>query len=402
MSRFKLEYLTGAIKIPLNCPENWERDGLDDFYRGPNDPKFKPWGNLARIVYHESIHFWQFLSSGYIANLVSEDWLRLLEFEKTGKILPLSENQSNYSKRQEKYPFSPNELVECWARYWDVHTRNALEIMKQENIEPNDSEVYSIDYGGQFPGYTDKAFDTVMVLGLDCQIYAAPYRWMLNEAMKVSGLEPSANSKLVCAVFPIIAHWAFTSSDPIRIFCESFHRAMDSNNVKMSLMQGPPNINAFWLSNWVAIYEECVKNLLVQKSKFSTGIEKIINGPLKNHPIFPEYNIKTKNLIDFVRKSVIPNPKTYPDKVEAYSLECASRDTHIMFALPGMPSYRFSLGKNMPPPRIYFNNLTYNSTTTTNEKTYERRSNALEKRVRRFRNAEYAVRKGKDPTIFEK
>ena len=88
MSDAYFEYLTGTIMVPAEAPEEWQKEGLGKFYLSPNDEQ---WGqSLCRVLYHESVHFWQLFSSAYIANLVSDDWRRLQHYEETGEVLPLS------------------------------------------------------------------------------------------------------------------------------------------------------------------------------------------------------------------------------------------------------------------------------------------------------------------------
>ena len=66
------DYLSGAATIPVVAPEQWKKEKFYEFYARPNDEE---WGEkLCRILFHESLHFWQFLSSSYIASLVAEDW----------------------------------------------------------------------------------------------------------------------------------------------------------------------------------------------------------------------------------------------------------------------------------------------------------------------------------------
>ena len=120
------EYLTGVINVPATAPAKLVDDGLDQFYLEPNDEE---WGaSLCRVLYHESIHFWQLFSSAYVANIVDHDWIRLQHFRDTGQVQPLGERAQEYGVRDEGMPFSPRELLECWARYWDVHSRSPAAI----------------------------------------------------------------------------------------------------------------------------------------------------------------------------------------------------------------------------------------------------------------------------------
>ena len=77
-------------------------EGLRPFYENPNSDL---WGEtLCRVLYHESLHFWQFLASGYIANFVNEEWIRLLHFENNNEVEPRSEYQENFLSGKEDVP----------------------------------------------------------------------------------------------------------------------------------------------------------------------------------------------------------------------------------------------------------------------------------------------------------
>jgi hypothetical protein len=64
-------WLSGTVTIPVRAPEEWATDGLVEFYKDPNKPEWG--GTLCRVLYHESIHFWQLLSSAYLANASQEE-----------------------------------------------------------------------------------------------------------------------------------------------------------------------------------------------------------------------------------------------------------------------------------------------------------------------------------------
>jgi hypothetical protein len=60
MSTF--DYLSGTLRVKAAAPEDWK--DLDElpFWEDPNNEK---WGDtLCRVLYHETLHFWQILSSG--------------------------------------------------------------------------------------------------------------------------------------------------------------------------------------------------------------------------------------------------------------------------------------------------------------------------------------------------
>ena len=61
------DFLTGTVSVGVDAPSELLEEPeklLPDFYRDPNNPR---WNSISRILYHESVHFWQIYSSGYIA-----------------------------------------------------------------------------------------------------------------------------------------------------------------------------------------------------------------------------------------------------------------------------------------------------------------------------------------------
>ena len=67
-----------------------------------------------------------------MANRIAEEWLRLRAFEEDGVIKPKGRISSHYYEKIGEGKFSASELAECWARYWDVHTRSPAQIIREE------------------------------------------------------------------------------------------------------------------------------------------------------------------------------------------------------------------------------------------------------------------------------
>ena len=406
------EYLTGIARVPAAAPEQWRDEGLDAFYAHPNHPDWGP--TLARVLYHESIHFWQFLASAYIANLVAEEWHRLEEFERTGEVEAQSEGVSDYTRGS---PFSPHELVECWARYWDVHTRSPATIIA-EDPQLERSDLLEIRFpDSATPDYTSVAFDQVMQEGRDCELYAAPYRWMLDEA--------GGSSYLVALTFPLICHQAFGSPQPVLVFCRAFERAIQEGPVKDGILAHKSgNINFDWLNNWSFVLGEAIRPVLSEESlpSFTSGFDVISRSTLlAGHPVFRDYLEWASILRGHTKflKAVAPGgPALDPvgglKEHEAFAIrDLASRDSSAVFGLPGQPDYRLLLGRDMPLPRVQFDNFACDARQPGtlklkqmvglregDEAEHAARIDELEERVRRFRRAERAVSLGLSADAF--
>lgn len=405
------EYLSGNINISAALPDHLQKNGLDPFYEDPNNTA---WGDtLCRVLYHESIHFWQFLASGYIANLVSEEWKRLNHFEETGEIIPQSEFLKKHIIHPENCTFSAFELVECWARYWDVHTRSPALIIKEEGIDISDLNLSETSSMGTY-SWID--YDTVMQKGKDSHFYAEPYRWLLEKA--------SGNSYLVALLFPIITHAAFGSPAPVEAFTACFERAMQPN-ISMEIMQHRSgNINFDWLNSWNFVKGEILSPVLEEKNLpfYTSGFDVISRGELSDHPIYRDYpermnvlwkHLELMNVLQSQDKDITESLESSMQDMENYALKTLPmQDPWVIFGLPGQPIYRYLLGHYLSPPGILFSDFNHYTRQTISlgllkeEKieegeTYELQSQKLELQIKRFRAAEKAVSLGLAPDAFE-
>jgi hypothetical protein len=408
------DYLTGTARIATAAPQDWATAEDIPFWERPNHPD---WGlRLSRVLYHEAIHFWQLLASAYLGNLVADDWRRLLCFEETGELLPKSPRAFTYGCAGE-HPFSPQELVECWARYWDVHTRSPAQIIADEDLTVEDPS--ALHSSGGY--YTDVAFDFFMRNGPDATQYSGPYRWLLDQLDGASGY--------AALVFPIIAHAAFGSPRPVVVFCECVKRARNATFFKRTTRC----INLDWLVYWGTVQDELVAPVLrsLQLPAFTSGFDVITRGSLATHPIFREYRAKwvINGFLQMYRP--LPDPEIGFLQGEAEALvSVAQRDPWVVFGLPGQPFYRGALGRLVPPPTVRFANFTWHAQRPIMQvmrerellsqaaqgaheagrehaskfvaRTYAEAAADLERRVSRFRGAEKAVELGLPPDAFER
>lgn len=405
MTANRYEYLSGAISVNADAPDDWE--GADElpFWKDPNN---SAWGDtLCRILYHETIHFWQFLSSAYVANLVAQEWSRLIRYEQTRELMPPGDPED--SESDGATPFSPSELVECWARYWDVHSRGPDRIIAEESIPVNDTSKLQKQFGGQ-TAYTGEAFDTVMQVGRDCAVYGRPYRWLLE---KLSGHSASA-----ALIFPIAAHGAFSAPNPVEVFCRCVEKALQSAAIREKIDTRTGSINYDWLTSYRTVVADTLVPIFQESNRklFCSGFDVINNTILQTHPIFSEY--PSKFVIDGYLKLhyPIPDPKHPPEFAAKYTealLGYARTTSIILLGLPGQPFYRLALGYLVPPPRINFRNMTWYASRPIQmiwpaiqagkeiDRTYKQLSDNLALRIERYRAAKKAVELGLPPNAFE-
>jgi hypothetical protein len=404
-------WLSGTVTIPAQAPEAWRRDGLSEFYRNPNH---QDWGGaLCRVLYHESIHFWQLLSSAYLANGLQDEWLRLLEFEQTGHLRPASELVSGMLERRPGEPFSTLELMECWARYWDVHTRSPATIIEEDQIHVADRALLRTQQGN-IEGYTSEAFDLYMQDGKDAEFYAAPYRWMLDQC--------DGHSAFANIAFPILVFHAFGSPDPIGLLRKSLERALKSELIWQGVRERSRNINLDWLNNWAVFIGEAIEPTRRDLSmpNFTAGWDVIARGRLGAHPIYGQYlgRIRALFRLASLGKAEPPKEESLP-AIYAYAVaDLPTRDPVCIFAFPGQPEYRLTLGEYVPLPRVRFDGFTLHAerspggsavakvaammgqTMSQEDVTFKPVFDEFDPRLRRFRHAEYAVSVGLPSTTF--
>lgn len=405
------EYLTGTVTVPASAPMEWQTEGLGEFYRAPNDDD---WGaNLCRVLYHESIHFWQLFSSAYVGNLLADDWSRLQHFRSTGEIKPLGPEARQYDTPTAGLPFSSRELLECWARFWDVHTRGPEAIIHDEGYPAEEvNHLTIIDPYTGVKSYTHEAYDYLMRGGPGSSLYEQPYRWLLDQTQ--------GHSAFVAITFPILVHSAFGSPNPVGVFCEAFDHAWNSSLLRGAIDSRSGNINLDWLNQWSAIIGEAHIPVIRKHHlpDFTSGLDVIERGSLGSHPIYKEYvdqvEVLRGHLILYKQQFAAgPVPSDVTELYNYAVTDMPTRDPWVVFGLPGQPDYRYLLGQAFSPVRVQFENyildgrrpvarrLREMATEKGGDETYSSVLDDLTPLVERFRRAEYAVSLGSPADAFE-
>src|SRR5262249_37406102 len=86
----------------------------------------------SRVLFHETVHFWQYLASGYLAGIVEEDWGRLVAFERDQAKMPAGPRRLHFLQPHPEHGFAPVDLVEAFARFWDVHVIGPADLLEME------------------------------------------------------------------------------------------------------------------------------------------------------------------------------------------------------------------------------------------------------------------------------
>lgn len=405
------DFLSGIVRVGVTAPAAWQDDKLTPFFADPNHADWGPL--LCRRLYHETLHFWQLLGWGYVANCAAADWARVLSFEQTGVMPPPSACGLDAMSKVGDGPFSPRELMEAVARFWDVHTRSPAQVIDDEGLADAAARAVGpltmIDpHGGNFEAYTHHAFDFVMQQGPDCRRYAEPYRWLLH---RVGGA-----SAFAVMMFPLCAHAAMGTPDPVRVFCAAIDLALGNPQIRHVMLRRSGSIHSDWMRCWPSLARHVFGSAAMEAGvmQFTSGLEVIQRGILRHHPIFREYLDKAHFRGWFGMYRTVP-ASAHPLEVQhAMDLEQAAlANPMILFALPGEPTYRRALAETVPPPLVRFANFDVATSRPVIGKVLAMQQGThwvddfgpacadVERRLARFRAAEYAVSIGLPPHAFD-
>ncbi|TDD26333.1 hypothetical protein E1218_13210 [Kribbella turkmenica] len=391
-SRF--DFLTGIVHVDADAPADWVEEPVLPVWARLNDPA---WGDrLPRLLIHETVHFWQLLGSGYLTRLVADEWQRLLALEADGTLLAESARVAAH-RDPTAVPFAADELVEAWCRYWDVHIRGPLRVMAEEHLErpegPTRPEAYS---------HTD--YDFVMTHGPLEQLYARPYRWLLDR---------TGGDSLICnALFPFVVFTAFASDEPVTFVREAMGRLLTDDViafVRRAAAEQRYLINQVWLAIAETVLQQHLGPLLVELSgpSLMVGSELVCEPPLSVHPLLGPYAVKAAKS-NFGLWAAYFYPAGAGDS-PAYASELSrlAREGPVIaqLCMPGQPWYRLTLGALVPPPVIRFRNLTWSAPVelevgiphgyrAKDGETFAPAVEALERRARYFRYAQEEVALG--------
>ena len=170
---------------------------------------------VSRAVFHETVHYWQYLAFGFIANLADEELCRLRAFE-AGDVPAPGRINHEYRRIYDCVGFSAIDLQEALARYWDVHVLGPKLLLELDLNDParriplairsryEELEAQGLLMHGT--DYTDLAFDLAMEAAAGN--YARPYL-MLREQYP---------PKLAAGLFPIIGGIALMAERPAPFF----------------------------------------------------------------------------------------------------------------------------------------------------------------------------------------
>lgn len=309
--------------------------------------KIRP--KVSRIIFHETVHFWQQVSQTFLARLAEEDWCRLKTFETRGRIEQPGPVRTEYTRVYPEYDYSARDLQEGLARYWDVHVISPITLMDLEiedekhRIPPAVVAKYTAvkQVAAQIDpsGYPDHIFELAM--SFTAGNYAKPY----------IHLREKTSSFVAAVLFPLAGHFALQSDQPVPFFADVLNRAIP---MLKDVVQPGAKIDDVW-----PIWYHQIRNLAVEIHKersdrpfYPAGVI-IVNGPLNDHPIYYYVSgllvdlINELNTKEEARQYLVPGYNHEPSMRANLSVD-------FYTACPGIPTVRSLLISHLAPPAIRF------------------------------------------------
>ena len=102
-----------SLLVNMKNTEYWEPSAQVLLHPSKHEP------GRSRIIFHETIHFWQYCSQSFHARLAEEQWRSVVQYTKDQTILPPGPYQEEYTRKVNEV--SAASLTECLARFWEVH-----------------------------------------------------------------------------------------------------------------------------------------------------------------------------------------------------------------------------------------------------------------------------------------
>ena len=383
------DFLTATVSVGVDAPSALLANPdivLPRFYVDPND---STWNDISRILYHETVHFWQLFSSGYLAKVVLDAWTGLIDFERQGKAKLYA---NPLTLRNAGQPFSSGQLAECWARFWDVHTRSPDRVRAEDTVE--DAVLGRAKPAPSLRatrGYKLAAIDDLLnTTKLDAE-YALPFRWLLEQ----SGFD----SNFTHATFPHICHFAFATPDPVGSFTAAAQLGSKSaevrNRVDRAGISQSQDVNRVWLTignDMSALFFRVMLDLRLPG--YTSGLDIIQRSELRQHPVYSHYVQRVNRVL----REIAGTARLLSDASSQYArdMRFAASYPWGAFCLPGQPTFRSVLGQYLQPARIRFSNgevlaklsgPVFREVDSDPKDTFEGATAALDDRIERYRAA---------------
>lgn len=361
------DWLSGVAAIDLPCPPAMlARNGLSRFF---NEPNAEDWGSEApRILMHECLHVWQLVGSRWLLAMVAEEWGRLQDWQPGAPPSSPGPLRQAYGRPDHGQLFSVRDLVECLARFWDVHIRGPQRLLDEEGDDLGGLRAMIAARRDQegHGGYASLEFDALMIEGRQHAAYAAPYRWLLDRAKQAPAVAnlplpiDQAASWTANLLLPVAGFVALNAATPIATFVAAVDRLLQPDAVGMAATRRHPlykAINLDWLIVWPVLLPGVVRAL--RRSGHAIEIDTAhLNDPgIASHPIW----CHLRQRFDSLRRGLAMLLAHQGDEEEGpmqvvfqFERQVYGQDPWAVLALPGQPNCRALLGSVFSPPLLQF------------------------------------------------
>jgi hypothetical protein len=237
----------------------------------------------SRIVFHETVNYWQQLGQGFMAKIVQEDWIRLQRFEKENALEDPGPYRLEFVQQHIGSGFSAHDLQESLARFWDVHVIGPHRLLEMDFVDPRRSfdEFFKEQYFAfkkkgmivhpEHGGYSDLAFD--MAMEASAGSYAKPYQYVRERF----------NPVVTGTVFPLAGHFALQTEKPIDVFL----KVIDAVAPYLEQLPRGRAIHDLWKACYPLIRDQTLRvahQIGIGALKLTAA--SIRNSPLRDHPVY--------------------------------------------------------------------------------------------------------------------
>ena len=320
---------------------------------------FFPENPILRVYTHEVLHFWQALSTGFIANLAFGEWNALLAYEKDKNPIHQINLLQSFTEVDTEFGFSPFNLSEALCRFWEIHILNPEQVLTSEQQDTKNSQqnidslavergmeilkeypvehplhnypphiVYRIVNARKQPYHGDTFDSLYSILMKSGDAYAMPYSILLEKF-------GTRNSVIL---FPLVGYFSLQNKYPVKVFAD----AIDKLTKVIELDNLPKlGIEETWQKIYPIVRQVCQRSSLEVTGLLLTPAWGVMAGGLaESNPVYNHYF----QLI----KYFMQDRWLYGKKFNI--------DPDPLFALPGDSEARTLLSNTFRPPITIFRN----------------------------------------------
>jgi len=271
--------------------------------------------SIAQSVLHETVHYWQHISSGFLALLAEEEWNRLIAFESEGELRKPGPIRHRFVEEAGEYNLSAQDFHESAARYW--------EFMIQGN---------GIDDGIAFEEEMKKQ--------------GGAYAIFFTKSRAIYGDHAPI-------FFPMISHLALQTDHPAYYF-DLFMEAVLN---RFELGHEPIILEDLWQNHYTYIRTICIRRLQEEgvPSLLMAG-QVIKDGSLRENVIY-DWSFHRMNVTAEVAigtDEFYSLKEKYPPEAPDFLIGLMVIDKAL--ASPGSPLERSLLIEWLSPPCVLFSN----------------------------------------------